>query len=229
MKWSTDRARPRSSRALLALAALALSPGTARAQSLFERLGLDRLHLVALGMEAGPVAPMRTVATTAYAIHADYGEIVPDWRVVFTATYWGSRFDAQTVQRFEHQLAAATIGPAGDATVKIGTVRISDIALETDIRWSPRHSGVLRPYAGGAFGAHFVNAENKVINNTFVESALDQISAGITALGGVETAPLYRMSVGVQARYSLLSTVRFGTIRAFASYHFARARAGAPQ
>jgi hypothetical protein len=105
---------------------------------------------------------------------------------------------------------------------------VSDIALETDLRWSPLRRAALRPYVGGAFGAHVINAENKFISGTFVESALDNIAAGITGLVGFDTAPLHGLSVLLQARYSLLSNTRFLSVRAGGSYYFSSAGRPAP-
>jgi opacity protein-like surface antigen len=79
---------------------------------------------------------------------------------------------------------------------------------------------VLRPYAGGGLGAHIVNAESPFINDTFVESALDNISGGFAAFAGLDTQPLGRFSVGLQARVNLLSNLRYWTGRALVTYFF---------
>lgn len=201
-------------------------PGAAAGQSLFERLNLDRLRLTALGASAGPALPARVKATEAYSVHADYGEISPPWRVVFTVTYWESEFRKREVDRLARQIREATNDPARDDTVSLGRVTVSDIAFETDLRWMPLRRAVLRPYVGGAFGAHVINAENKFFSGTLVESALDNIAAGITGLMGFDTAPLHGLSVLLQARYSLLSNTRFLTVRAGGSYYFSGAGTG---
>jgi len=161
-------------------------------------------------------------------VHADYGEVTPPWRVVFMVTYWESEFRAREVNRLAEQIRAATIDPSRDDTVALGRVTVSDIALETDLRWSPLRTAAIRPYLGGAFGAHVINAENKFISGTFVESALDNIAAGFSGLAGLDTAPLRGLSVMIQARYSLLSNTRFLTLRAGGSYYFNLAARPAP-
>ena len=100
-----------------ALAALALgggclaAPAAVRAQeepehhhSLFERLNLDRLRLVAMGIAVGETKPTQIDRTRVYSLHADYGEIAPGFRVVFVATYWGSRYGDETLRKFEDTL-----------------------------------------------------------------------------------------------------------------------------
>lgn len=207
--------------ALAALAFLALAPRVDAQRSIFDRLGLDRLHLSGVGIAAGPVAPKNVVATRSYGVQADYGEIAPHWHVLFGVSYWGSRFDNDAVAGFVSQLRKSIVDPAGDDTIVTDRVRVSDIALEADARWVPvPPSVVVRPFLGFGIGAHVVNAESKLIAGTFVESALDNIATGLTASAGVEIAPSPHVGFGVEGRYTLLSNVRFGAIRATASYRF---------
>ncbi|MBC7788675.1 MAG: hypothetical protein H7Z74_01905 [Anaerolineae bacterium] len=196
-------------------AALAQGRGT-----LFERLNLDQLRLTAVGAMSGQVYPSRVVSTQAYAVQADYGEITRHWRVVFTVSYWGSEFEREVVEKFEQRLLDTMTDPAGDDTLRIGRINVSDISLETDLRWAPRPVSLLRPYLGGAFGAHVINAESPFIADTFVESALDNIAAGIAGVAGLDIAPIRALTLGVQGRYTLLSNTRFLTFRAGGSYHF---------
>jgi hypothetical protein len=214
----------------VAVAAALGGPSAAAAQqepaepqgSLFERLYLDRLRLSALGVSAGAVKPTQMVATEAYALNADYGEIVPHWRVAFSATYWRSRLNDRAVQRYVDTLRTVIIDPSGDDTLDFGRITVQDIALAADLRWSPRRgaSTVLRPYAGGGFAAHILNAEGEAIAGTFVERALDNITAGIGATAGLDIAFFNRVSVGMQARYDLLSGARFGSVRLTGNYLF---------
>lgn len=201
--------------ACMCLAARAGAQGT-----IAERLNLDRLQLSALGISAGGAWPSRVEPAQAYALHADYGEITPHWRVLVTVTYWGSEFRPEVVRELEEAWRNALIDPSGDDTLVVGKVRISDIAFEVDARWVPYRFTVLRPFVGAGAGVHVLNAENRVIANTFVESALDMIASGLTVLGGVDTAPLAGFSFGVQGRYTFISNTRYLTVRAGVSYAF---------
>lgn len=218
--------RERSDAALgvLACAAMLAAAPAAAQGGVAERLNLDRLQLGAIGVSAGGVWPSRVESTTAYAIHADYGELTPHWRVVLTVTYWGSEFEQKVVDQLEHVWRSATIDPSGDDTVSVGRIRISDIAFEADVRWTPLRTAAVRPFVGGGIGVHVLNAENPLIAGTFVESALDMIASGVTVLGGLETAPLAGIGLGVQGRYTLISNTRFLTLRAGASYAFPPSR-----
>ena len=188
--------------------------------SLFERLNLDKLRLSAVGVSSGAVKPTQMQRTQAYALHADYGEIAPAWRVVFSATYWGSRLTDETMQRFADSLRRSVVDPTQDFEIDLGRVTVSDIALDMDLRWAPRRitSGALRPYVAGGVGVHVINAEGRAISGTFVERALDNITAGLAASTGVDLVLLNKLGVGMQARFDLVSGARFGSIRAVGSY-----------
>ena len=190
--------------------------------SLFERLNLDKLRLSALGTSVGRVKPSQTEATQAYGVHADYGRVAERWNIVFSVTYWGSRYEQETLRRFRDTLSNVIVDSTGDYRIELGEITISDIALGTELRWAPRRaaSTVLRPYLGGGLAAHVVNAEGRAISGTFVERALDNITAGVIGVAGVDAVFFSHLSFGMQARYDLLSGSRFGALRVVATYVF---------
>ena len=193
---------------------------TPRRASVFELLNLDKLQLASLGGSVGRVRPANVVPTQLYSLQADYGEIAPGVRVVFVATYWGSQYTRRSIRIFEEALATVVRDPSGDDTVSVGTVRVQDVSLGTDVRWSGWGAGTLRTFAGGGVAAHVINAEGRPVSGTFVESALDNIAAGAAAFAGVDFAPLPNLTLEMQARYDLFSGVRYASVRAGASYVF---------
>ena len=206
---------------LLAVALAMAVPGQARAQSAFERLNLDKLKLTAMGASYGSVEPSQMGATQAYSIHADYGEIAERWRVVFTATYWGSRYDDDVVQGYADSLGRSIDDPEGNASLIAAGVSVSDIAIGSDVRWSPRIRFVrVRPYLGGNVSFHVLNAEGRLIDGTFVERALDNIATGIAAVGGLDLVIFSHLSLGGQARYDLLSGLQYSSLRFVGTYLF---------
>ena len=184
---------------------------------------LDRLQLTALGVGFGRVDPSQVVPTDAYSVHADYGEVARHVRLVFMVTYWDSRFNDETVNEFADRLQSSIIDPSGDDTLRIGRITVSDVALEGDVRWTPLGERFLRPYFGVGLGAHVLNAESPFISGTFVEAALDNIGASFAGAAGIDLV-VGRVSLGVQARYNLLSTIRFASGRVVARYEFRRLR-----
>jgi hypothetical protein len=186
---------------------------------LFERLNLDKLKLTAFGASMGPVAPTNIVPTVSVSLHADYGEISPRWRVVFSATYWGSRYRDEVVDRLESKLREQIVDTTRTAQFALGGISVSDIAVGGDLRWTPR-TGAIRPYIGGGAQAHVINAEAKAIQGTLIENALDNIALGFGAVTGVDVTFARHLGIGLQGRYDLTSGVRYGSLRAVGTYYF---------
>ncbi|MGH7621175.1 MAG: outer membrane protein [Gemmatimonadaceae bacterium] len=212
---------PRSLGRLVAGAIVLAWAAPASAQSIWQRLDLDKLKLEGIGVATGPVSPSTIISTPSYGVQADYGEIARHVRIVFSGSYWSSRYEDKAVQRFITQLDKSLADPTD--SVKFDRVNVSAISLEADVRYVPTSArAAVQPYIGGGLGLHIINAQSKLIDHTFVESALDNIGAGISAIAGVAILPAHRVSVGVEARYTVLGTLRFGTVRAGAMFHFAR-------
>ncbi|HET9004242.1 MAG TPA: hypothetical protein VFN39_09625 [Gemmatimonadaceae bacterium] len=209
-------------RTVMATVALGVAASPAGAQDrpgLFERLNLDKLKLTAFGTSMGAVAPTSIVPTMSVSLHADYGEIAPKWRVVFSATYWGSRYRDEVVDRLESKLREQIVDTTQTARFAMGGITVSDIAVGGDLRWSPRTRG-LRPYIGGGALAHVVNAEGKAIQGTLIENALDNIALGFGAVTGVDVTFARHLGIGLQGRFDLTSGVRYGSLRAVGTYYF---------
>jgi opacity protein-like surface antigen len=203
------------------VAMLATFAASAQGQNIFQRLDLDKLRLEGFGVVVGPVSPSTVVSTESYGAQADYGEIAPHLRVGFSASFWSSRFTDKVVQQFIDQLEQSLSNPAD--SIKFDRVKVSTISVEADLRYIPTNTlAAVQPYVGGGLGLHIVNAESKLIKGTFVESALDNIGAGISAIAGVAFLPTHRVSVGVEARYTVLGTLRFGTVRVGGMFHLSR-------
>ena len=206
---------------LLVAAGLLAVPGASGAQSAFERLNLDKLRLTAMGASYGAVEPSQMGATQAYSIHADYGEIAERWRVVFTVTYWGSRYNDDVVQEYADSLGRSIDDPEENARLVASGIAVSDIAVGGDIRWSPRFRFVrLRPYLGGNLSVHVLNAEGRLIDGTFMERSLDNIATGIAGVGGLDIVIFSHLSLGGQARYDLLSGLQYSSLRLVGTYLF---------
>jgi hypothetical protein len=220
------RARTDSSHRSVAVITLLLTsaisrPLSAQAEgSWLERLGIDRLRFTALGAQVGRVNPHGIEPATAYALQADYGEITSGWRIVFNATYWGSRFRDRNVRAYADSLRNAISDPTGDAVVVLGDITVSDIALGADARRTFFGRAWLRPYLGGGLATHVVNADGRLIDGTFVERATDVIAVGVSGTAGANVRILPHIALDAQARYDFLSLARFGSLRVGANYYF---------
>jgi outer membrane protein W len=205
---------------LAALATLAASvprPLAAQAGTFLERLNLDRLQLTALGAGAGVVRPAQLETTEVYELHSDYGTIAGNWNVAFTTSFWQTRYQSSVVAAFARQIEQSTNPPS---IVVPSEVTVSDIALGAEGRWRPRPTSFLRPYLGIGMAAHVINTEGELIDGTFIENALDYITGGVSGSAGVDVQLFEHFTVGGQARYDLLSGIRFGSARLTATYIF---------
>ena len=198
-------------------------------QSWAERLGIDKLKFTALGVQVGRVAPHGIEPTTSYSLQADYGEIVPNWRIVFNATYWGSQFTDKSVKAYADSLRNAIYDPTGDAEVILGDITVSDIVLGADARRTYQPSWWLRPYVGAGIATHIVNADGRLIDGTFVERATDVIAVGVAGTVGLNARVLRHIALDAQARYDFLSLARFASLRVGASYYFDNPRPRTPR
>ena len=219
MRARTDRFR--SSIGVLAVILGAARPLAGQAEgSLFERLGVDKLRFTALGAQVGRVNPHGIEPANSYSLQVDYGEITSGWRIVFHATYWGSRFNGRNVRAYADSLRNAISDPTGDAVVLLGDITVSDIALGTDARRTFLPNAWIRPYVGGGLALHVVNADGRLIDGTFVERATDILAVGVAGTAGLSLRLIPHIALDAQARYDFLSLARFGSLRIGASYFF---------
>lgn len=187
---------------------------------MFERLGLDRMQLAALGAQAGRIDPTQVEAATVFAVTADYGHVAPRWRLIFSASYWESRLSDDVVQTFLDTLRNSIDDPTGDYTLQNSRVPLYDVAISVGLRWTPTDNPtLLRPYGGIGVAAHVINAEGRLIKGTFVERSLDNIAAGIFSEAGVELRLIPRIVFEGQARADLLSGFRALQLRVGGTYY----------
>jgi hypothetical protein len=192
--------------------------------SIWARLGLDRLRLSGVGVAIGGVKPSQMEPTTAFTVEADYGEITPGWRVVFVTDVWSSHLNGEAIRRYRDALRRTVVDPSGDDSYNIGRVRVSDISLGVDGRYSPRRArnAFLHPYLGAGLAAHVLNGEGRAIANTFIERSLDNIAVGPSVAAGLDAVFFQHVTLGMQARYDLVSGARYGSLRAVGTYLFDR-------
>lgn len=201
---------------------LLLWPATVRGQdtSFLQRLGLDRLQFVSLGAEVGRVAPSQVVPAQVYSVSTDYGEIARNWRAVFDVSFWESQYTDAAVGTFVDSLRKSIVDPTNDVSILQSRVQVYDVIFSAGARWQSSSAVAVRPFVGGGIAAHIMNAEGRLINGTFIERALDNISTGLFANAGILFRPFGRLLVETQARADVLSGFRSLQLRAGGLYLF---------
>jgi hypothetical protein len=200
--------------------------GAAEAQdAVLERMKLDRLQLVSLGLGVGSITPSQVDPAAVFAVGSDYGEISPAWRMVFRITYWESTFKRSVVEAFTDTLRKNLENPNATSFV-YSPIKLYDAAFALGARriLSPRSD--LTPFFSAGIAGHVINAEGSLIKGTLVERGLDDIAAGIFAEGGLRVRAFRRILIEGSVRGDLLSGFRSTSWMAMGSYFFGEPHTG---
>ena len=185
----------------------------------------DNLRFSGIQLDAGPLGASDLTGATVGGLRVDYGRIAPKVRLLLGLSYFHSRFDQQAINRFERRLDSI-VNPGTPDSVNLGRISLSDLIGDIDFQLVfPQGHGVTA-YLGTGVSIHVRNGSGAAINGTFVEDALDVITAGLNGTMGFEfnLAPAWRFTV--DGRGMLSSGLRTVSLRTGIMY---RLRAGRDQ
>ena len=201
-------------RAFLTAIALLLAPQSLGAQGFLDEFSYEGLGLAGIGLDVGPVASDRVTTEVSIGVLVDYGMIAPRVRVLFGINYFKGELDQNEIDDFERRLLQVITDPTGDATVDIGRVEWSNLEATLDLQYifpsGPRYF----TYVGLGIGAHLRNGSGAAIDGTFVEDALDTITASADLSLGVEVALTNRIHFTTNVRGVLSSELLIASARA---------------
>jgi len=200
---------------LAASVLLLLAPAIGRAQTL-EDYDYENLSFRGVGLDVGYIWPTKVTSTPSYGIRVDLGYLGPGLRVVPSLTYWSSELKGEELDRLAEQLSSLPALRNRGIVVSgsdLGKVDWSGLALGLDGQYVWVMPGGFLTYLGAGFSAHVLDARGDGIRNTFVEDALDALSAGLTGLAGIELEPVRRLRVFGEVRYTVLSDLRYPGLR----------------
>lgn len=163
-----------------------------------------------------------------YGFVANYGEFARDWSILFSVSYWDSRYHDAVIQTFVDSLNRRLDDPTGRARVIPSRISLYDVTFSGEARYVPRYSGDLKPYFGVGFAAHVINAEGQLVDGTFVERSLDNIAAGVFVSAGISLKILRHFGIEGGGRADLLSGFRSTQVRAGGAYYFGHIRLPSP-
>jgi opacity protein-like surface antigen len=198
-----------------ALAALACASSAARAQDLAD-YDYENLTFRGVGFGYGYIWPSNVETTPTYSIRLDLGFLGPAVRISPGMSYWSSRLRTRELDVLAErisQLPAMRDNGVELTAQDMGTVFWSDLVLSLDA-----HVVFTAPYniitfVGAGVGLHALNGRGDAIDDTFVEDLLDSTSAGMTLLAGAEVQPVSRLRIYGEARYTVVSDVRYPGVR----------------
>ncbi|NNG17727.1 MAG: hypothetical protein HKM89_14725 [Gemmatimonadales bacterium] len=114
--------------------------------------------------------------------------------------------------------------PEGNFTIDLGQARWGDVALGLDFQYllGTWRGGRWQPYLGLGTSEYFRNGSGTAIDGTFVEGALDNISAGINSTAGWDIALARGVVLNVGGRAVLASDLRANGLQAALGYRVPR-------
>lgn len=195
------------------LAALAL-PALAPAQAL-EDYDYENLEFRGIGLEFGAIWPASVERTVSFGVRSDLGFVGPRVRIVPAIRFWSSSLRDSEVDRLADQIIriCERQGTGGcPATLQLGEVKRSDLELSADAHYLFPTGYTVEPYLGGGASLHLLNGRGEFIDDTFVEDLLDTVSPGLNAVAGVNVPLGAGIEVVGEARFVLVSDVRYANL-----------------
>jgi hypothetical protein len=180
----TGSTRTRAALVVALLGAGAAAP--AGAQIVLEEFSYDQLRPSGLQADIGFLNSTDLEQTAVGGLRLDFGRFAPRVRVLLGVSFYQADFDARAIARFEERLRAIVIDPSGDDTVRIGRVTWSDVVADADLQYALSEGTLGVVFAGLGVSVHVRNGFGPAINGSFVEDALDGVTAGLNGMVGAE-------------------------------------------
>ncbi|MFC1639699.1 hypothetical protein ACFL3B_02930 [Gemmatimonadota bacterium] len=199
---------------------LLLCPQIVGAQSFLEQFSYEGLRFSGIGVEFGGVASDRLTREFSGAVRVDYGRIAPKVRVLIGASYFEGELNATEIQELALGIQRV-VNPAMSSLIDIGTITWSDIEVDLDLQYVLEAGTRVTTYVGVGFATHVRNGSGTIIDDTFVEDALDTIDAGLNLSFGTAVEVFPAMQFTIDLRGGLTSELRTATARAGFMYRVA--------
>ena len=198
-------------------------PDRLSAQGFLSRFSYDNLKPSALQLDLGPVGGNNIRGTLTGGVRLDYGLIAPRIRLLFGLSYFKADFSSAARARFEQRLRSVVIDPTADDTIRLGRITWSDVTGDVDLQYVLPQGRAVTTYLGIGLGAHIRHGSGPAIDGTFVQDALNSITAGLNGTIGTEIGAK-RWRFIVEARGVLSSGVSTVSLRSGVTYRWASSR-----
>jgi opacity protein-like surface antigen len=215
----------------LALLSVLATAGALEAQSL-EDYDYEHLSFRGLSLDYGYIWPNKVEPTSRYGVRFDLGFLGPGVRITPSVTYWSSRMKTAELGRLAERLSRLPALRDQGATIRaehLGKIGWSDLAVNLDGQFAWDTDVGLMTYVGAGLGIHKLNGKGESIRGTFIEDLLDSVTAGATALGGLEYEPVDRLRIYAEASYTVLSYLHFPALKFGAAFMLTPTRGGRGQ
>jgi opacity protein-like surface antigen len=208
----------------VAVLVTARAPDRLSAQAVLNQFSYDSLRPSGLQVDLGALGASRLRGTIVGGVRLDYGYVAPHVRVLLGLSYFKGTFNQHAINELNRKLRSIVNDPDSNFTIDVGRITWSDLTGDLDLQYTLPQGRTVTTYLGVGIGVHLRNGSGKAINGTFVEDALDGVSAGLNGTIGADFAvgPQWRLTLegrGVVA--TDLSTV---SLRAGVMYRFRAGR-----
>jgi hypothetical protein len=197
------------------------------AQGVLNQFSYDNLRLSGIQVDVGVLGASELTGATVGGIRVDYGRIAPKVRLLLGLSFFKSQFGNDARTRFERRLDSI-VNPGTPDNINLGTIRLSDIIGDIDFQYIfPQEHGI-NAYIGTGVSIHARNGSGTAINGTFVEDALDVITAGLNGTIGFEFNLSRAWRFTLDGRGVLSSGLKTASLRTGIMYRLPGGREPAP-
>jgi hypothetical protein len=155
------------------------------AQGVLNQFSYDNLRLSGIQADVGVLGASDLTGATVGGMRVDYGRIAPRVRLLLGLSFFKSQFGNKARTRFEQRLDSI-VNPGTPDNISLGKIRLSDIVGDIDFQYVFPQGHGINAYIGTGVSIHARNGSGAAINGTFVEDALDVITAGLNGTMGFE-------------------------------------------
>lgn len=197
------------------------------AQGVLNQFSYDNLRLSGIQADVGVLGASDMKGATVGGIRFDYGRIAPRVRLLLGMSYFKTQFANEATDRFQRRLDSL-VNPGTADTINLGQISLSDIIADVDFQYLFPQGHGISAYLGTGVSIHIRNGSGPAINGTFVDDALDVVTAGLNGTMGFEfnLSKVWRFTV--DGRGVLSTGLRTVSLRTGIMYRLKAGRGGEP-
>ncbi|HWC74326.1 MAG TPA: hypothetical protein VG454_10360 [Gemmatimonadales bacterium] len=185
------------------------------------------MRLSGVQLDLGVLGANQLTGTTVGGLRLDFGHIAPQVRLLLGLSYFKSHFDDHTLNKFKQAIDSIVTDPSGDDSIQLGTISLGDIIGDVDFQFVFPQGHGITAYIGTGVSVHVRNGSGAAINGTFVEDALDVVTAGLNGTVGFEFNLTRALRFTVDGRGVLSSGLQTASLRTGLMYRLPAGRAPA--
>jgi hypothetical protein len=183
------------------------------AQGVLNEFSSENLRLSGIQLDVGVLGSTQLTGTTVGGLRLDFGRIAPRARLMLGLSYFKSEFDHDARSKFEAAIDSIIIDPSGDDTISVGRIALGDFVGDIDVQYVFPQGHGITAFVGTGLSIHLRNGSGAAIDGTFVEDALDVVTAGLNGTIGFEFNLVRSIRFTLEGRGVLSSGLQTASLR----------------